>query len=202
MPASSTYHATDGAAYERFLGRWTKRLASQLLDFARFPPSGPLLDVGTGTGSLAFAMARRWPTRKISGLDIAEPYISHARSQSPRAALEFELGDACRLAYADGTFAGAAALTIRMDYANFHDYWQPILAGQGPVGTYVAGLANDMRRRIEEAVRRAYCSGSPDGERSFTATAWAAPGVGLDRALLGRLQVAAIRGAATPRRRT
>ena len=63
-----------------------------------------------------------------------------------------------------------------MDYANFDDYWQPLSGGQGPVGTYVAGLTSDMRRRIEDAVRRAYCSGSPDGERSLTATTWSVKG--------------------------
>jgi hypothetical protein len=30
-----------------------------------------------------------------------------------------------------------------------------------------------LRSRIEAAVRRSYCSGAPDGERSLTATAWA-----------------------------
>jgi precorrin-6B methylase 2 len=70
MPARSTYHASDGAAYELFLGRWTKRLAAPLLDFAEFPPDGALLDVGTGTGSLAFAMAARWPKRETLGIDI------------------------------------------------------------------------------------------------------------------------------------
>jgi hypothetical protein len=53
MPPTSTYHASDGAAYELFLGRWTKVLAPSLLDFAEFPPEGPLLDVGTGTGTQA-----------------------------------------------------------------------------------------------------------------------------------------------------
>src|SRR5215475_9786643 len=64
MLAASTYNASDGTAYERFLGRWTRVLATQLLDFAEFPPDGPLLDVGTGTGSLAVAMAMRWPSRR------------------------------------------------------------------------------------------------------------------------------------------
>src|SRR5262249_38694292 len=66
-----------------------------------------------------------------------------------------------------------ASITVRMDYAEFDDFWQPMLGGQGPVGTYVASLAGDMRQRIEQAVRLAYCSGAPDGERSLTATAWA-----------------------------
>jgi SAM-dependent methyltransferase len=69
-----------------------------------------------------------------------------------------------------------ASITIRMDYAGFDDYWQPLCGGQGPVGTYLAGLAPDLRARIEEAVATAYRSGSPDGPRSMTATAWAVRG--------------------------
>ncbi len=42
--------------------------------------------------------------------------------------------------------------------------------------TYITALADGLRRRIEDAVRRAYYSGSPDGERSLTATAWAVRG--------------------------
>jgi SAM-dependent methyltransferase len=68
------------------------------------------------------------------------------------------------------------SITIRMDYANFDDYWKPLCGGQGPVGTYLAGLASGLHARIEESVARAYCSGAPDGPRSLTATAWAVRG--------------------------
>jgi SAM-dependent methyltransferase len=261
----SSYHATDGAAYEVFLGRWTRRLAEPLLDFADFAPAGRLVDVGCGTGSLARAMARRWPARQISGIDVAVPYIAYARGQKAPANLHFEVGDAERLPFderscagavaqlvlnfvpdplaavtemrrvtrADGRlvaavwdfrgglvyqrifwdtaagldpgaaaardrlFSGALALpdglvrlfeaagldrvertsiTIRMDYANFADYWQPLCGGQGPVGTYLARLASNLRARIEEAVAAAYRAGAPDGERSMTATAWVVKG--------------------------
>lgn len=264
-PAVSTYHASDGAAYEKFLGRWTKELAPRFLDFANFPDEGPILDIGTATGSLAFAMAARWPSRNILGIDVAEPYIACARAQSKDQCPQFEIGDAAALLYDDRTFAGTAAqlvlnfvpnaiaavnemrrvtqsggiiaaavwdfrgglvyqrlfwdtaagidpragetrdrlfsselalpeglpnlfraaglnevqqdsLTIRMKYASFDDYWQPLLGGQGPVGTYVASLGDSLRLNIEDAVRKAYCSGSPDGERSLTATAWAVRG--------------------------
>ena len=63
------------------------------------------------------------------------------------------------------------SLTIRMNYENFDDYGQPLLGGQGQVGTYVTSLDKDLRCRIAEAVKRAYCSGAPDSERSLTATA-------------------------------
>jgi SAM-dependent methyltransferase len=263
--AGSTYHATDGAAYEVFLGRWTRRLAEPLLDFAGFPAAGRLLDVGCGTGGMACAMAARWRMRSVIGIDIAPPYIAFARSHSGQANLHFEVADAARLPHPDASFGGVvsqlvlnfvpnpaavlreiqrvtmpscpvvaavwdfrgglvyqrifwdtaagidpgaavtrdklfsgplalpegllrlfeaaglnrverASVTIRMDYANFDDYWRPLCSGQGPVGTYLVGLAPDLRAHIEEAVARAYRSGAPDGPRSLTATAWAVRG--------------------------
>jgi hypothetical protein len=68
------------------------------------------------------------------------------------------------------------SVTIRMDYANFADYWQSFQGGQGPVGKYFADLTPDLKERIKEAVRDAYCSGSPDGLRSLTASAWGVKG--------------------------
>lgn len=263
--SGSTYAATDGAAYEVFLGRWTRLLSEPLLDFLAPPFEGPLLDVGCGTGSLARAMAKRWPQRRVCGLDIAASYVEFARAQSPDT-IEFTTGDAAALSYANESFAAAAAqlvlnfvpdparaltemmrvtrpggavaasvwdfrgglvfqrlfwdtasgidpgagrardklfsgalalpdglpalfktcglarierasLTIRMDYASFDDYWQPLHGGQGPVGTYVAGIEPGLRGTIEAAVRSAYLSGAPDGPRSMTATAWAVRGV-------------------------
>jgi SAM-dependent methyltransferase len=69
------------------------------------------------------------------------------------------------------------SLTIRMDYADFADYWDPLLGGQGPVGTYVASRNDELRQALRERVRAAYLSGAPDGPRSMTATAWAVRGV-------------------------
>jgi len=112
LASTTTYHASDGAAYERFLGRWTSALATRLLDFAEFPPDGPLLDVGTGTGSLAVAMATRWPSRRIIGIDVAEPYIQCARSRSTASLQSFEVGEAARLPFCPGAFSGAAAQLV------------------------------------------------------------------------------------------
>jgi len=262
----SSYIATDGPAYEIFLGRWTRLLAAALIDFAVFPDDGDLLDAGCGTGALATVMALRWPQRRVTGIDIAAPYIDFTHATTALGNLRFETGDLGCLPYADRSFAGTAAqlvlnfvvdpnqamrelrrvtrpggvvaaavwdfrgglvyqrmfwdtaavidpaagavrdklfaaalalpdglpqlfiangfaqpergsLTIRMDYASFDDYWQPLLGGQGPVGTYAAGLAPDLRQRIEAAVRCAYLAGAADGPRSLTATAWAVRGI-------------------------
>jgi SAM-dependent methyltransferase len=70
-----------------------------------------------------------------------------------------------------------AALTIRMDYHAFADYWEPWLGGQGMIGPYVASLSEEGRGAIERHVREAYLAGGDDGPRSFTATAWAVRGI-------------------------
>ena len=78
--ATSLYHASDGAACERFLGRWTKRLAGPLIDFAAPASDGSLIDVGCGTGSLAIELAHHGSQRSIVDIDSSRPYIDYARS--------------------------------------------------------------------------------------------------------------------------
>ncbi len=264
--SSSMYRANDGAAYERFLGRWSRLLAGPFAEFARPAAHGSVLDVGCGTGSLAVLLAERRESEQVAGIDIAAPYVAFARSRTGAAGIAFAVGDACRLPYPDGSFAAALAqlslnfiadaaqavremrrvvrpggvvaaavwdfrgglvfqrlfwdtaagldpgagaardrlfsgplalpnglpflwrdaglaavergsLTIRMEYADFADYWEPLLGGQGPVGAYVESLPSERRALIEDRVRAAFLSGAPDGPRSLTATAWAVRGV-------------------------
>src|SRR5262245_26571995 len=106
---SSNFHASDGAAYEFWLGRWSSRLANLFLDFVEFSESGELLDVGCGTGALTLAMADRWPAGSVIGVDIAAPFISYARPRRSGDRPTFEIGDACALKYEAGRFTGVAA---------------------------------------------------------------------------------------------
>jgi SAM-dependent methyltransferase len=106
MTQASAYNASDGAAYDVFLGRWTRALGERMVEFARFP-EGMLLDVGCGTGSLTQAMAKRDPA---VGIDIALPYVDYARKQDDRS--RFVVGEASQLPFTGGAFAGAAAQLV------------------------------------------------------------------------------------------
>lgn len=68
------------------------------------------------------------------------------------------------------------SMLIRMDYESFDDFWEPIAAGEGPIGGFVAGLQGARRATADAVVRSAYESGEPDGPRSFVAVAWACRG--------------------------
>ncbi len=67
-------------------------------------------------------------------------------------------------------------LLIRMEFANFDDYWRPYLGKDGPGAEYVGLLTTDERSRLEAAVRSAYLDGDSDGPRSYAALAWAVKG--------------------------
>jgi SAM-dependent methyltransferase len=67
------------------------------------------------------------------------------------------------------------ALTIAMNFVDFDDFWAPFDGGEGMFAIYVA--APDVEKKIKRALRLAYLDGSPDGPRTYFASAWAARGV-------------------------
>src|SRR5262245_57815620 len=112
MPPPLAYHASDGAAYQVFLGRWTELLAPVFLDFARIRGDGDVLDVGCGTGSMAAEVGRRRPGCQAIGLDVAEAYLAYARTRHTLPNLHFRVGDAGRLPFADRAFAAVLSQLV------------------------------------------------------------------------------------------
>jgi ubiquinone/menaquinone biosynthesis C-methylase UbiE len=65
------------------------------------------LDLGTGTGQAAFALAERFPQTEVVGADLSPEMLAEARSATPPQLadrLRFELADASNLSYDDGSF--------------------------------------------------------------------------------------------------
>lgn len=109
---SSTFVATDGDGYERVMGRWSRRLAVPFLDFAGAVDGETILDLGCGTGSLAFTLAERCPTSRLHGVDASSAYIAHARRHDIGPRLSFVVGDACALDFADVSFDRVLSLLM------------------------------------------------------------------------------------------
>jgi ubiquinone/menaquinone biosynthesis C-methylase UbiE len=112
MNASSTFNASDGGSYEQVMGRWSRRLAEPFIDFAGSFSGEQILDVGCGTGSLASALARRFPAAKVRAVDFAPAYIDYARRTLPEPRITFEVGDACALRFPTHSFDRVLALLL------------------------------------------------------------------------------------------
>jgi SAM-dependent methyltransferase len=69
------------------------------------------------------------------------------------------------------------ALTVRMKFGSFSDYWAPYEGKDGPAAEYMLTLGGAERLRLRDAVRLAYLDGESDGPRSYAAIAWAVKGV-------------------------
>jgi SAM-dependent methyltransferase len=103
----------DAEAYERFMGRWSRLVAPRLVEFTNLPEGGRILDVGSGTGSLAFAIAERNRTARVLGIDPSQEYVAYAASRNsfPDRAT-FEVGDAQQLHFGDSGFDAALSLLV------------------------------------------------------------------------------------------
>ncbi len=103
----------DAEAYERFMGRWSRMLAPLLVDYAGIPQGGRVLDVGSGTGALAFAVAQSDPACRVLGIDPAKEYVAYANSRNRYGnRVQFETGDAQQLRLGSGSFDASPSLLV------------------------------------------------------------------------------------------
>lgn len=252
----------QGNPYERYVGRWSRRVAPRFLAWLDNPSGRRWLDVGCGTGALCAAILDHSAPSSVTGVEPSEGFLTTARDglagratfhlgsasaiplpdasvdavvsglvlnflPDPRAAMtemkrvtarggtiaayvwdyagKMELmrhfWDAaaeldphaagldegvrfplCRPEALERLFAEAGLKQVAVDsidvptpFANFDDYWQPFLGGQGPAPTYAMSLDDAARARLRERIRTRLETAA-DGSIALTARAWAVRG--------------------------
>jgi SAM-dependent methyltransferase len=91
-------------AYERFMGRWSRRLAHAFVTFASMGDARSVLDVGCGTGALALTIAEVVPSVRLTGVDPSSAYVAAAQARAPRDRVRFVVGNAQALELPSATF--------------------------------------------------------------------------------------------------
>ena len=77
---------------------------SEMLSLCELPPRGRLLDIGTGTGDIAYEALRRYPGVEAYGADFTYEMMAAGVGKVPGITLPFTQADTFHLPYADETF--------------------------------------------------------------------------------------------------
>jgi SAM-dependent methyltransferase len=69
----------EGDPYERYVGRWSRRVAGPFLQWLDMPASLRWLDVGCGTGALTSAIVNATNSKDVFAVEPSEGFLSRAR---------------------------------------------------------------------------------------------------------------------------
>jgi SAM-dependent methyltransferase len=139
---------SDGAAYELYVGRWSRLVAAELVERLDLPVGGRWLDVGCGTGALVEAVARLGAPAEVVGVDPSKGYVAHARERNADRRVGFEVADAAKLPFEDGSFDVAASglvLNFLADPAEAAGEMVRVVRPGGTVAAYVWDYAGGMQ---------------------------------------------------------
>jgi SAM-dependent methyltransferase len=108
MMADMPDRFASAAAYDRFMGRFSRPLAARFADLVDAPDGADVLDVGSGPGALTTALADRGYA--VRAVDPSPAFVVAVRSAVP--GLEARVASADHLPFADSTFDATVAQLV------------------------------------------------------------------------------------------
>jgi SAM-dependent methyltransferase len=94
----------DGAAYERYMGKWSRLVGAAFLDWLAPRPGLRWLDVGCGNGAFTELFAERCAPASVHGIDPSQQQLTYARARPVLRAAQLLLGDAMAQPFPDNQF--------------------------------------------------------------------------------------------------
>jgi ubiquinone/menaquinone biosynthesis C-methylase UbiE len=99
----------DGAAYERYMGKWSRLVGESFLDWLAPNLGLRWLDVGCGNGAFTEMLVERCSPASVDGIDPSEEQLAYAAARPAlrAAGAQFRQADAMALPFPDDTFDAA-----------------------------------------------------------------------------------------------
>jgi trans-aconitate methyltransferase len=135
-------------AYERYMGRWSRRIAPLFTEWLGIAPGARWLDVGCGTGVLTSTILATCKPAEVLGLDSSDTFLKSARATLSDPRVSFTQCDAQAMAEADNSFdAAVSGLVLNFvpdKDATIREMVRIVRPG-GIVGLYVWDYAGHMQ---------------------------------------------------------
>jgi len=107
------HHFDDSAAYERFMGAWSRAAGEVFLQWLAPPQDARWLDVGCGTGVFTRLILDASSPAEVFAVDPEAAQIDHASREITGTRASFRVADGCALPFAESMFdIVASALVI------------------------------------------------------------------------------------------
>jgi SAM-dependent methyltransferase len=138
----------SGDAYEPYVGRWSRLLASEFLNWLGVASGSRWLDVGCGTGALSKAILQETAPGRVTGIDRSEGYITYVQKQIQDARARFEVGDAQALPDDPGSY-DAVVSGLMLNFVPQPDQavseMRRVAKSDGIVAAYLWDYAGEMQ---------------------------------------------------------
>ncbi|WP_173923838.1 class I SAM-dependent methyltransferase [Agromyces sp. Marseille-P2726] len=137
----------QGPAYERYVGRWSRRVAPRFLEWLRVPGDLRWLDVGCGTGALCAAILDTCAPASVDGVEPSEGFLEAAVT-ALGSRVTFHRADASALPFDDASMDVVVSGLV----LNFVPDLDAVLAEMSRVavdGGVVAAYVWDYAERME-----------------------------------------------------
>jgi SAM-dependent methyltransferase len=135
-----------GDPYERYVGRWSRKVAPPFLDWLRILPGRRWVDVGCGTGALCAAILERCEPGHVVGVEPSEGFLATARASLP-AEVSLRRGTATDTGLEDASVdiaVSALVLNFVADPAAALAELRRVVRPGGTIGAYVWDYAAKM----------------------------------------------------------
>lgn len=147
---------SSGDSYEPYVGRWSRLVAAEFVNWLDAADGGRWLDVGCGTSALTEGILDRAAPQQVVGMDPSEAYLASARSRLSDRNVELRSGDACALPFENETFDFAVSglmLNFVAEPEKAISEMKRAVRPRGTVALYVWDYAGEMQlmRRFWDA---------------------------------------------------
>jgi SAM-dependent methyltransferase len=133
--------------YEPYVGRWSRLVARNFLEWLGVPPGAAWIDVGCGTGALSHSILAHRSPRMLVGIDRSFAYAAAARARSPANWETLTVADAQSLPIGTAHFDVAVSglvLNFVPDPARMIAEMSRVLRPKGRLAVYVWDYTDRM----------------------------------------------------------